>query len=598
MQSRLCIHRPSQLGYCYHLSDLRIRPSWRNQHQATYDLGACLSLPSWPVPTTVLSSILSYRRPLRRSSALTIKSGTTAPSSSSSLLCCSASGRLATGGRAQRLEAWCRRPPVATADRRCRSGATKYTERSLTAAAQTDVFRSASSAASFGYHKIPSSRQPRGRPTLTVVERSPPASSTVVVVDILSVNPKNKSLPVLDLVASLEHSLEHVDPHHSNVIKHGISHILSHYKFKPQHNLTPFERSTLNQLRSNPDLIITRADKGNVVVLLDSSKYKETVLALLSNSHLYKPLRSDPTSRLRKDLRSLLDSFALETQDAELSKIHKHLRFSSNIRPPELYCLPKIHKPDIPLRPIVSSYNSIVSELCNYLKTILRPLTGHLPSHVPNSTTFCSEIRQLTLSPDDYMVKKLLHHDTSLHRRTKLKPFHIHKLVSFCMFPANYFHFQGKYFSQTKGAPMGSPLSPILADIFMEHLEKLAFSTADPSILPSFFKRYVDDIFAITKKGTETSFLHHLNSLFPNQITFTMEVESQSRLSFLDILILKGSSSLHTTVYRKPTHSDKYLHFNSHHPKSAKIGVISNLVNRALSICEPQYLPALLNYST
>ncbi|KFD72269.1 hypothetical protein M514_01317, partial [Trichuris suis] len=367
--------------------------------------------------------------------------------------------------------------------------------------------------------------------------------------------PSPRSLPVLDLVASLEHSLEHVDPHHSNVIKHGISHILSHYKFKPQHNLTPFERSTLNQLRSNPDLIITRADKGNVVVLLDSSKYKETVLALLSNSHLYKPLRSDPTSRLRKDLRSLLDSFALETQDAELSKIHNPLRFSSNIRPPELYCLPKIHKPDIPLRPIVSSYNSMVSELCNYLKTIFRPLTGHLPSHVPNSTTFCSEIRQITLSPDDYLVSY-----------------------------------------DTKGAPMGSPLSPILADIFMEHLEKLAFSTADPSILPSFFKRYVDDIFAITKKGTETSFLHHLNSLFPNQITFTMEVESQSRLSFLDILILKGSSSLHTTVYRKPTHSDKYLHFNSHHPKSVKIGIISNLVNRALSICEPQYLPTELQH--
>ncbi|KFD46639.1 hypothetical protein M513_12494 [Trichuris suis] len=106
----------------------------------------------------------------------------------------------------------------------------------------------------------------------------------------------------------------------------------------------------------------------------------------------------------------------------------------------------------------------------------------------------------------------------------------------------------------------------------------------------------VDDIFAITKRGTETSFLHHLNSLFPNQVTFTMEVESHSRLSSLDILILNGSSSLHTTVYRKPTHSDKYLHFNSHHPKSVKIGIISNLVDSALSICEPRYLPTELRH--
>ncbi|KFD47547.1 hypothetical protein M513_11591 [Trichuris suis] len=62
---------------------------------------------------------------------------------------------------------------------------------------------------------------------------------------------------------------------------------------------------------------------------------------------------------------------------------------------------------------------------------------------------------------------------------------------------------------------MGSPPSPTLAEISMEHLEDKAFTNTEASIAPWFFKRYVDDIFAIVEASKEEQLLEYLNDLFP-----------------------------------------------------------------------------------
>ncbi|KFD63300.1 hypothetical protein M514_24480 [Trichuris suis] len=127
---------------------------------------------------------------------------------------------------------------------------------------------------------------------------------------------------------------------------------------------------------------------------------------------------------------------------------------------------------------------------------------------VKNSKEFCAEIESLQLDPSDILVsydvkdlftnipmdvtldtlEKLLDGDPTLAQRTSLKTFHINKLVSFCMKEANYFRFQELFYMQKRGAPMGSPLSPVLAEVFMEFLEDVAFSTGDTCIIPTVFK--------------------------------------------------------------------------------------------------------------
>uniref|UniRef100_A0A5S6QNI1 Reverse transcriptase domain-containing protein n=1 Tax=Trichuris muris TaxID=70415 RepID=A0A5S6QNI1_TRIMR len=241
---------------------------------------------------------------------------------------------------------------------------------------------------------------------------------------------------------------------------------------------------------------------------------------------------------------------------------------------------------------------------------MLKPLTGKRYSHTENSASFATEIRTLEIDNEDilvsYDVKDLftsipldityslivdtLSKDSLLKDRTKLNPIHLTQLVKFCMKEGNFFHWKGTFFSQKRGAPMGSPLSPIVAEIFMEHLEEKAFPSGIAEYNLKLFKRYVDDIFAIVKKGHKDELLNHLNSLFPHDIQFTIEKESGGRLPFLDVLIIKDGHKLKTTVYRKPTNSGKYLNFYSNHSKNVKVGIVTGMVDRALKLCNKEFL--------
>ena len=102
---------------------------------------------------------------------------------------------------------------------------------------------------------------------------------------------------------------------------------------------------------------------------------------------------------------------------------------------------------------------------------------------------------------------------------------------------------------------MGSPISPIVANLYMEDLEtKAIWSAQNP---PSFWRRFVDDTLTIMKSSQVESFLHHLNSI-DHHIQFTKEdSRPDGSMPFLDILITpREDGSLSTTVYRKPTHTD------------------------------------------
>ena len=137
---------------------------------------------------------------------------------------------------------------------------------------------------------------------------------------------------------------------------------------------------------------------------------------------------------------------------------------------------------------------------------------------------------------------------------------------------------------------MGSPISPVLADIFMEEFEQLAINTSDHR--PKVWLRYVDDTFIIWQHGQDNLqlFLEHLNGLH-SSIQFTMEQERNGNISFLDVEVTrKEDVSLARTVYRKPTHTDRYLHSTSfHHPK-IKSSVNRALVRRAYNICDKEFL--------
>ena len=126
---------------------------------------------------------------------------------------------------------------------------------------------------------------------------------------------------------------------------------------------------------------------------------------------------------------------------------------------------------------------------------------------------------------------------------------------------------------------MGSPVSPVMANLVMEDLEKRALSTS--IVQPCFWKRYVDDVCAAVNSSLVQTLQHHLNNIEPS-IQFTVERETDRKISFLDVTVCRQDNGrLSTKVYRKPTHTERYLSFHSHHPVAHKRAVVKSLTDRA-----------------
>ncbi|XP_071944689.1 uncharacterized protein [Antedon mediterranea] len=141
-------------------------------------------------------------------------------------------------------------------------------------------------------------------------------------------------------------------------------------------------------------------------------------------------------------------------------------------------------------------------------------------------------------------------------------------------------------YEQHEGIAMGSPVSHLIANIYLESFEEEAIKSADGTIKRHFWRRYVDDVFAIVHKDAPLPLNRHLDSIDPSgKIKFTTEIMSEKQITFLDMIIrIKQDGTLATKVYRKPTHTDQYLDFHSNHPLEHKLSVVNTLVDRANTI--------------
>ena len=159
-------------------------------------------------------------------------------------------------------------------------------------------------------------------------------------------------------------------------------------------------------------------------------------------------------------------------------------------------------------------------------------------------------------------------------------------MLSICL-KTTYFLYDGTIYAQVEGAAMGSPVSPIVANLFMEWFEESAIATFMYEV--TLWKRYVDDTIVALCDELLDDFTNHINALHP-AIKFTREEESEEgALPMLDALTRRDPSGrLSFTVYRKPTHTDQYLQFTSNQPLQHKLGVIRTLHHRAQTLCSSE----------
>ena len=407
-----------------------------------------------------------------------------------------------------------------------------------------------------------------------------------------------KNLPKEEYVASIELACQKLQEGQVQELRVEIKNLLKNAK-ETRSNITKEEFKAIKELKQDDKRIILTADKGVALVVLNKEDYVEKAEHLL-NQKTYKKIKEDPTSRQKAKLIRILKKIKAEGGINE-EKYKK--MYPTGAGCPKFYGLPKLHKHDIPLRPIVSSTGTVSYNTSKELANILKPLVGWTSHHLKNTKDFIDQIKDVRLLPDEtiisYDIKALftsvpikpvidiiktkLENDNNLKSRTSMSIDHIISLLEYCLNSAH-FVFQGQHYEQQEGAAMGSPLSPIIANLYMESFETKTLNTAPNP--PTLWKRYVDDTFVVIKKCHQEEFFHHINSI-EESIQFTAEdTHADGTLPFLDVLVIpQPDGSLATTVYRKPTHTGQYLQWDSHHAISAKYSVISTLFHRAKEVC-------------
>ena len=173
---------------------------------------------------------------------------------------------------------------------------------------------------------------------------------------------------------------------------------------------------------------------------------------------------------------------SLKSEGVQSQKQYLQL-YPTSSTPPKFYGLPKIHKPDIPLRPIVASRGSITYNTAKYVASILAPLVGKTPYHIHNSQDLVNKLSNIQLTKEESLVSydvtalftsvpvdasvtiihDILHQDPTLSDRSSLNAAQVTELLRICL-TTTYFVYSSEFYVQKEGAAMGSPVSPIVAN--------------------------------------------------------------------------------------------------------------------------------------
>ncbi|CAB4038649.1 Hypothetical predicted protein [Paramuricea clavata] len=219
---------------------------------------------------------------------------------------------------------------------------------------------------------------------------------------------------------TIEQGINNLTIDEKNDIRERISSVIKSAKCPTNRNLSRQEEKALKDLRNDKEIMITKADKGNAVVIMNRTDYQNHVEEMLKDKNTYKDItdkRRNPTSKIETDLQQIL----LKLKDTGYLTENEYTKLKPfDSFPAALYCLPKIHKvplveqdehfkietgTDIPFRPINSSIGSPTYEVSKYLARILKHLynENYTEQKIRRNFQLLSPTRKL-INPDEQLV--------------------------------------------------------------------------------------------------------------------------------------------------------------------------------------------------
>jgi hypothetical protein len=376
------------------------------------------------------------------------------------------------------------------------------------------------------------------------------------------------------------------------------------HKFKLNNLIDKHESQIIKNIKTkitNNNLTCCLADKGAGIIIIETNEYHKKVNEFITNNKYIK-IKKDPTNAIQKKTTDII-----KNTSATLNKYNYNNRNLKvmNASIPNLYGQIKLHKLEKSIRPVVANYTSPTSKLDKAITNIITKELMYIPNHTINdSIELTRELNGLAVTETHILasfdIVNLYANVPILETIDALKQIlleichdnedrqNIANIVKHNL-EQNFCQFNNEIYKLEDGIPMGSPSSKFLADIILNKIEnKHILNTKNPYCkYITKWLRYVDDTLIIWNGSLQQirEFHNYLNNLHPT-IKFTLEIENNQRINFLDLTIIKDTNNnkLNYEIYRKPTNSGTIIPYQSQHDYKQKLSSFHALINRAFKI--------------
>ena len=398
-----------------------------------------------------------------------------------------------------------------------------------------------------------------------------------------------------DLIIDTDNAIVQLDDNDQNTYRFLASKKITQLLQSNRHNILHKRQSyimkQIDTKLKQTNLIITKADKGNTIVIIHRDEYIHKVETFLEDNQ-FTQLHKDPIDHYQKKIQQ-----ATNRSNMIISKLQKKHLTQIKPLPPTLKAQIKIHKDNEPIRPVI---NNVFAPSYKIAKFLNKWLTDTLQlSHTyttHSSTNLAHQLDRFPIIESDRLISfdiKDIYVNIPLEEtinitKNLLKDKNINTTTTnqactllTTILQQNYLQFNNKFYQPSKGVGMGSPISGLIAEIFLQHGENNLIKNILDNNKIRFYNRYVDDILMIydSTKTNTTYITQYMNNIH-NALQFKATTEVDNTISFLDLSISRQQNKLTFDIYRKPTTTGMTIHQASNHPTEHKMAAYRYLLNR------------------
>ena len=311
----------------------------------------------------------------------------------------------------------------------------------------------------------------------------------------LKINKNNYLTSFETAYKCLENNLQFLKFDKVTELKESIKNIAlkSFFNYKYDNNKFNFSKRKLQILKNlskDPNIIILKSDKSNQVVVMDKVDYINKLNDIISDRSKFELINTEIGKQIRLQEKRVTAYLLKFKKSNVISKeIYDKLHPVGTL-PGRLYGLPKTHKNNIPLRPILSAINTPTYNIAKFLVPLIQPLSINKYT-IKDTKDFVDRLKQFKLNNHNFMVSfdvESLFTNIPLEETVEIclnliyadKPNNFKynnfsredfKILLNLAIKETYFLCNSKLYKQIDGVAMGNPLAPVLANLFLSFHE-------------------------------------------------------------------------------------------------------------------------------